>query len=160
MIRCAGHPPARCRPLRTDNVLAATALLGGIARCWRLGGLVHPLLGVTQDLLGRAAGIVALACLLGKRHSAACDMIFGYLGRHTGGYPGRPTGNPVPPDRGNPRVDRRGRPPPGHFAEQMCTSQSPCRLRSGKPICEVEGLGRPAQEATSVAVHRWASQAA
>jgi hypothetical protein len=56
-------------------------LLRGIARCARLGGLVHPLFGVTQYLLGRTAGIIALSDLFGKRHSAACDMIFRYLGR-------------------------------------------------------------------------------
>ena len=66
-------------------------LIGGIPRRIRLRGLGHPLFGVAQYLLGRAAavGTVALhGLLLGQRHSTSSHPTFWYLG-HTGGYPGR-----------------------------------------------------------------------
>lgn len=70
-------------------------LIGGIPRRIRLRGLGHPLFGVAQYLLGRAAavGTVALhGLLLGQRHSTSSHPTFWYLG-HTGGYPGRPIDN-------------------------------------------------------------------
>jgi hypothetical protein len=70
-------------------------LIGGIPRSIRLRGLGHPLFGVAQYLLGRAAavGTVALhGLLLGQRHSTSSHPTFWYLG-HTGGYPGRPIDN-------------------------------------------------------------------
>jgi hypothetical protein len=87
-------------------------LVGGVPRSIRVRGLVHPLFGVAQDLLGRTAAVdvIALPGFLGKGHSTTSHTIFRYLGCHTRGYPCRPIGNrvaPRSPDTGiHPGIER------------------------------------------------------
>jgi hypothetical protein len=79
-----------------DDLVAAPVLIGDVPRSMRLRGLRHPLLGVAQNLLGRAAAVgvvVLLGPLVGHGHSTTGYTIFWYVRCHTCGYPGLPIDN-------------------------------------------------------------------
>ena len=119
-------------------------LVGGVRRSVGVRGRIHPLLGVAQDLLGRAAAVVvARLGFLGEGHGAARHTIFRNLGCHARGYPGRPIGNrvaPRSPDTGiHPCIGCRADGAGLRFAEEFSPAkQQPRPSKEGNTMITTE----------------------